>query len=293
MKNHMDYTSCRVMFTKGQKEVIDYYLASGYRKSLITSSNILATGVHTNGLYSCKPVADFQVEEFTHCSNTGVEFLDQSLGSSDMQYNWYFEGGEPFYSEDKNPVIQYSEPGKYHAKLVVKTASGQDSLVKENIVMIYSETGKSIAYRQNFEDAGFADDYWYLQEKQGNVGWQRSNISAYEGNYSLYLNNYNSVSENQEYYFVTPPMDLRGVSSPALYFKYAHARKNSDSKDILRLYVSKNCGVSWSLRSIINHVNLPTTNQNYSSQFSPQNQSLWKDYVLDLSNYSNEKKYSR
>ncbi|MBT3933101.1 MAG: T9SS type A sorting domain-containing protein [Bacteroidetes bacterium] len=287
-ENHMDYTSCRLMFSKGQKEVADYYLASNYRKSLITNSNIQATGVNNSGVYTCIPVADFDVQDVTHCSNSGVEFIDQSAGSSDISYKWYFDGGTPTSSTDQHPVILYASPGKYSEKLVVSTSNGKDSLLKDNIVMIYPEEGNSIAYRENFEDPNFADDFWFIQEEQNSVEWKRTNNSSYEGSYSLFLNNFYSNTANLEYYFITPPVNLTAVNSPAMYFKYAHAQKTADSKDILRIYVSKNCGESWSLRKIINQINLPTAGQLYPTNFAPQNKSLWRDFVLDLSNYQGQ-----
>ena len=287
-ENHMDYTSCRLMFTKGQKEVVDFYLASAYRNTLTTSSNLVATGVNSSASYSCIPVADFQVVDNTHCINSGVEFLDQSHGSSDINYKWYFEGGTPYFTNVQNPVVQYSVAGKYNAKLVVSTTTGKDSIVKSEVVMIYPDKANDIAYKENFEDPAYADDYWYIQEEKNNVGWKRTNISSIEGNHSFYLNNFYSTLENVEYFFITPPVDLRNTTSPAMHFKYAHAQKNEESKDILRVYVSKNCGENWSLRTIINQVNLPTSGQYVSTQFIPQSNSQWRDFVLDLNNYVGE-----
>lgn len=58
--------------------------------------------------------ADFQG---TYSGGT-IHFSDASLGTA-KTWNWTFEGGTPATSEEQNPAVTYSAPGRYQVKLVV------------------------------------------------------------------------------------------------------------------------------------------------------------------------------
>ena len=48
---------------------------------------------------------------------------------------------------------------------------------------------------------------------------------------------------------MSPFINLSQYENPVrLYFDYAYARRNSQSDDLLRILVSDDCGLSWTLR---------------------------------------------
>jgi len=282
-ENHMDYTNCRVMFTKGQKEVVDYYLNSQYRNNLFKSSNLTATGTDNATNISCKPVANFELKYYAYCSGSPVTFTDKSLGPDNMQYKWYLPGSTNEVFIGKNPSVTYYFGGKYNVKLVVKSASGSDSMVKDNYIFVYPETGEDVTFEEKFEESSFKSNYWFIEPAQSNIQWKKTSAAAFEGKQSFLLNNFANATE-REYSFITPPLNLKQVNAPYLLFNYAHARKDDASKDMLRIYVSTDCGVNWSLRDITNHIKLPTAANFVANQFIPQAED-WKYKFVDISNY--------
>jgi len=287
-ENHMDYTTCRVMYTKGQKEVVDYYLASQYRNNLYKATNLTATGTDNPSVISCIPVADFELNKYAYCSGSPVSFTDKSLGPENMQYTWYLPGSSSEKFIGRTPVVTYTNPGKYNVKLTVKSNAGSDSLTKNSYVFVYPDHGEAVTFKEDFENNSFASNYWYVDPALNGIEWKRTAAAAYESSKSFYLNNFSNTTE-REYSFILPPLDLSQVSAPYLYFVYAHARKSDQSKDLLRIYVSTDCGNNWSLRDIVNQIKLPTSPNFVTTQFIPATVDLWKEKFVDISNYYGQK----
>ncbi len=68
-----------------------------------------------------------------------VSFEDLSYGPI-TSWNWYFEGGTPSTSTLQNPMnIVYSTPGIYDVRLVVRSGSFSDTLVKTDYIVVTTE----------------------------------------------------------------------------------------------------------------------------------------------------------
>jgi len=64
-----------------------------------------------------------------------IQYTDQSEGSP-TKWTWTFEGGNPFVTTDRNPLVQYSDPGIYSVKLVITKAGQSDSLIREHFIEV-------------------------------------------------------------------------------------------------------------------------------------------------------------
>jgi len=70
------------------------------------------------------------------CSGNTVNFFDQSAGEA-TSWEWYFEGGQPEISTEKNPTgIYYDLPGSYEVKLKVSNYFGLDSITNSNFIAV-------------------------------------------------------------------------------------------------------------------------------------------------------------
>lgn len=78
--------------------------------------------------------ASFTATPVTGCSPLVVYFTDESTGPAT---SWRWELGNGVVSTLKNPSATYFNPGTYTVKLVVRNASGADSLVKQQYITIY------------------------------------------------------------------------------------------------------------------------------------------------------------
>jgi hypothetical protein len=81
VQNYMDYASCHLMFTEGQKDAMHVALQSspGGRDNLSTQANLLATGTESGHVLApCAPKADFAIEKNYICVGNTLTFNDKS-----------------------------------------------------------------------------------------------------------------------------------------------------------------------------------------------------------------------
>jgi alpha-amylase len=81
------------------------------------------------------PVAGFTVNTPVLFNNAAANFKSSSMGLI-TEYKWFFEGGNPAASNEKNPVVYYSVPGKYDVTLIVSNAEVSDTLTKIDFIEV-------------------------------------------------------------------------------------------------------------------------------------------------------------
>ena len=74
-----------------------------------------------------KPIAGFQVADPKGCLPFTVQFQNTSTISA-TDYKWYFPGGNPSTSTQKNPLVTYNSIGKYDVSLVASNFQYSDSV---------------------------------------------------------------------------------------------------------------------------------------------------------------------
>jgi PKD repeat protein len=285
IENYMDYADCSYMFTTGQRNRVWNLLTM--RSVLSSNTNLIATGVLDTTNFSCRVVADFVPEQYTICAGTPLTFINTSKISSSVWYQWQFNGGSPYVTKSKNPSVTYASPGKYDVKLIVHNSLGADSITKQQVVVVYPQNGFNTLFHEGFESAILTPDYWIVDPSVSNIGWSRTSKSAYTGGYSFYVNNFACTQTGQSISFTLPPVNLTGLTAPVLTFKHAFASVTTSHSDKLVITVSDDCGTNWAMRKTINPYKLPTTSTLYTSEFIPNNSSLWVDNIIDLSAYAN------
>lgn len=269
-ENIMEYSYCpNSMFTTGQKDRMRAAIISpvGNRMNVISASNHIATGIFEN--YMCE--ANFITPDLVVCENEQIQFFDRSNHGA-TSWNWSFPGGTPSTSTLQNPIVTYSNYGFYDVSLTATNASGSATTTKSNYVRIEGYWGEQ-NYSEGFESA---NKNW---ESKGtnNYNWVASNKTSFSGNNSLYLENY-TIEEGNVATFYSPNIDLNNRISATLNFQYGYAHKNTTSNESLRVYISNNCGKTWTVaRGLI-----PTI-QNVDIPFTANLPNHWLSVAINLS----------
>jgi hypothetical protein len=132
---------------------------------LNTNTEVLnGTDLDTNNLS-----AYFSAESTTITLGSGVEFTNLSQGGID-EYEWYFEAGEPETSTEKNPgIIRYYHSGIFDVKLVVRTGSSSDSLIRKDYMAVSSYVFPTVTQR-------------FARIMLGSIAPDKVNVSIFSGN---------------------------------------------------------------------------------------------------------------
>lgn len=286
VENIMDYSNCARMFTIGQVQRMRAAMrGSAARNTLWQPANLVATG--TNDGYTpvrCAPKADFDGPSTT-CTNTAVEFQDKSWKDTVSAWKWSVVGNTNGVTiadpTAKNSEFSFAEPGDYTIKLKVSNAAGSDSIVKEKIITVYpSEGNLKSPVKEEFESTDFLNNGWRLESADTRV-WERTTTAAFSGSSCFYIRNWNGNPAGQADAFITPSMNFANANKVTVRFKAAHALRNSSTADQFNIYISKNCGKTYTKQAGFSGATLSTTS-NKASSYTPASKSEWKEFSKDL-----------
>ncbi len=274
VENIMDYSYCpNHMFTNGQSNKMRAAATSpiGGRSNVTSAANHAATGIFSDVL--CK--ADFSSDQLVVCDNDPVQFFDDSYHNA-TSWNWTFQGGTPSTSTAKNPTVTYAINGSFDVTLKVTNASGNITVTKNNYMRVLGYYGKLPPFTRGFEDTlGF--DYWWNTNTNANNDWQHTNSASYSGSRSVYINNFdNEVGTVSE--LSSNTVNLLGMSSASLSYRYAYARKSSTGAESVQLLFSKDCGKTW----VIARALIPSSSTT-NSPFVPSGNSDWNYHTVNIS----------
>lgn len=296
VQNYMDYSTCAKMFTIGQnnrmQDVLNLSTYLGGRQNLWSSTNLIATGTNDGYTATCPPIADFKANYTNICEGESVSFTDLSYNAdidSTWTWNWTFSGATPSSSNNQNPVVTYNQSGLFQVTLTVTNSAGYSTLTKNDYIRVISNSNaETVPYTEGFENSAFPvlssniNKNWQIIDNTY-PNWERTTSASYSGNASLRVNYANSP-DGTSFQIISPNINISNLPDSIAYlkFKLAYTQKSSDNNDILRIYISYNCGKSWLLRYVKSGSSLSTTNGAYiSSPFIP-NSSQWQEQSISL-----------
>ena len=297
VQNIMDYSSCTAMFTQGQVARMQASLNSsvGDRVDLWQEDNLWATGTHPNYQEEeCLASVDFYIPNGSSCVNTDVQIFNNTYNDGENPvYYWTFPGGNPPNSYDENPIVNYSSPGNYNVSLSVSTDAGTSYETINNFIEIYDNNPILSSINESFESINFPNSEnllsdWIIDEQDTENTWNRTELASSVGSASIRIRS-RFFSGEINHNLMSPFINLSQYENPVrLYFDYAYARRNSQSDDLLRILVSDDCGLSWTLRKDLTTDELITNGgSSVTSVFVP-NSSQWEEEYVNLNPWAGD-----
>lgn len=293
VQNYMDYSTCGRMFTNGQKARMQSALQSsaGLRNNLWTANNLNNTGT-TNGFSApCTPNVEFTASNTLGCTGLEVQFTDRSWGADEdatWAWNWSFPGGTPATSNQQNPTVTYAQAGTHTVTLTITTGEGSDTDTQANLINVGSlGDGQAAPLFEGMETAGFPTNAnpslsWRI-EAGSNSTWTRNTGASTTGDASVRINN-RAIDAGTLNSLISPAIDLSNLSeaNARLTFKVAHApRSTGNNTERLRIYVSVDCGETWSVRYTRTGTGLSTVSSTVTGTFIP-NANQWRAEDVNL-----------
>ena len=283
VQNIMDYSSCTNMFTKHQRDRMRAAIESStsYRNNLWSAANLAATGVLTGS--NCVPYPDFYSNRNRVCRGDVVKFTKNIQHGTETAYTWTFEGGTPATATTSPINVTYNTPGLYKVTLTASNAAGADSVIKTSYIRV-DEDWADIAYHgaytedfQSFTNPG--DFYWSWQvnnyDNNANT-WVMNSSTGYQSSKCVMMNAYGDYQFDVDD-LVSPSYDLSYTSGNTMTFRCAAASTGGSAADVndkLNVYISTNCGQTWTQRATFHDSTL--INNGYKSfAFTPDASTVW------------------
>src|SRR6185369_9006782 len=84
-----------------------------------------------------------------------TQFNISNSSSGVTKFNWTFENGQPATSTDKNPQVQFTNPGLYRVKLQVSNDRGEKDTISRTVTVLPALDNATFDITPSFDD----DDY--------------------------------------------------------------------------------------------------------------------------------------
>lgn len=279
VENYMEYSYCCKMFTEGQKDRMLAALNSGIadRNNLWSPANLTATGVIGIDILCA---ADFISNAEVVCAGDSVTFTDMSYNGV-VSSDWDFPGASPATVSGSEVTVQYPSPGVYPVTLTAGNGINTVSSTQNNYILVLPASGAPAPYSQDFENvSSLGTNEWFVWNPDGAEGFALNTSAGYSGNKSIRLRNDVSDDGDKDE-LISTTYDLTGAVDIALTFRYAFARNDTSNDDVLRVWVSRDCGTNWSMRKQLKgSTTLPTVSEQQSG-FTPNNDSQWQLSTVD------------
>lgn len=273
VENYMDYSYCSKMFTPGQRTRMRNALLSNVanRDNLSTNANLTATGA-TGTLYLCS--AQFQADRTTICAGDQITFDDMSFNVVNG-WTWTFTGGSPATSTAENPSVTYSTPGLYSVTLTATDGSNTDTETKTSYIRVLPASA-GLPFYESFESYSTLTNIteWEVENLGGNA-WTLHTGTGYTGSKCAKLVNFGQ-SAGQIDNLISSPVDLSGITASTgvtMSFRYSYVKRYTSNTEVLKVYVTPNCGENWAPRKTLSGTQLATAAQN--SSWTPTSQANW------------------
>lgn len=287
-ENYMEYSYCpNHMFTKGQatRMIAAINSSTGLRSSLWAASNLTATGVSA-APNLCK--ADFTYNRTDVCENGTVTFTDASWNGTPTSYSWSFPGGTPSTATTTPVTVTYPTAGVYDATLTVSNGTTSPSTTKTQLINVYAATApQQLPFTEGFEGVTVPNTKWSVNSLSPKAKWVVTTSAKYSGSSSVYVNNFSNDTASVEE-LESESIDFTNLGNAKLYYRVAYAQTTAASNDNLRVMVSTNCGVSWTVRQTKAGSKLASIPSPKSTVFVPTSTQWRLDSVM-LPQYASSK----
>jgi len=260
---------------------LEIYTGTGTLRAASYGRGVWEVDIYNPGTLA--PIADFTANQTVVCPGNGVNFTDMS-SFTPTSWSWTFQGGSPGTSTAQNPTgITWSTPGTYSVTLVATNANGSDSEIKTAYITVL---GNAVAppLVEGFENTTFVPANWTpVNANSDGIFWDRNNVGA-ASSWSARFDNYTLNAGGARDEMWAPRQTFASLSACTLTFDVAYARYSATYSDTMSVWISTNCGSTWTQIWNKGGTTLATAPDQTASAFVP-NSTQWRNESVPLTAY--------
>jgi PKD repeat protein/photosystem II stability/assembly factor-like uncharacterized protein len=221
-----------------------YTVKLSVRNSIGIDSLVRFSYIHVSD--TLLPEVDFQVSDVYLCSTNPVAFFEDQSRHCPDAWEWVFSPDSVSFlngthASSPNPVVQFNSLGVFSLSLKVGNANGSQTMQYLNLINV---GGKLFPYTYDFEVNEMRKDGWLIENPDGDHTWRIWDLGSRGKAAGIQIYGTNTLGFTDR--LITPPFRLVG-NNAFLRFRHAYAQYQADYSDSLRVYISDDCGTTWTL----------------------------------------------
>ncbi|MFM2207976.1 MAG: hypothetical protein RL213_1951 [Bacteroidota bacterium] len=191
-------------------------------------------------------IADFSADYRNfYCPGDTVRFVPHAVASTSAVYTWSFPGAAPSTFTGMYPQVVYQSSGSFDVTLVVTDQGVSDTVTKFGF--IETIPSGSTVIREDFQSGQFPADWRLRGLGSGITNWIIYNGAGGFGlsNRCMQYDNFNIDIAGARDQVWTSKCDLSAWPGALLTFDVAYADYNATYSDSLEVFVSDDCGLTF------------------------------------------------
>lgn len=193
------------------------------------------------------PEVEFYADQFRFCTGATVVFTDATIYNPNA-WEWEFSPANVTFvngtdQNSQNPEVLFSEAGEYDVTLKAWNTNGPSELTKSDYI---NSGGFTPYFQETFENDGLTENLWTIENPDDDKTWEVFETGGTSpGNISMGVDFSNYFEQGARDRLISPPFNLSGLDQAVLSFQHAYARKFAAASDSLIVYISDDCGETW------------------------------------------------
>ena len=287
--------------TEQNPQNIVYNNAGTYDVTLIVTNNS-GTNTMTKTDYievsnTILPDVQFMATDSVPCVGSAITLTDMSLYIP-TSWEWAISPGTYEFVDgtsatSQNPSVKFNQVGQYTVGLTATNINGNNSLTRTDYI---TAGGYTMPFTEEFEYGLLPESGWTVDNPDNDITWELTSVDGNSPGFrSAYINLKDYTVLGKRDGLISPSMNFMGYIGIVLNFQHAYAQRVAASADSLNVYISSNCGNSWTKVFGIKEDGTGSfaTHSTTSGLFIPQSEDDWCGsgfgadcYSIDISEYA-------
>lgn len=170
-------------------------------------------------------------------------------GGANQQFNWTGNLASGQLTNVTLPVVNAADGmASFTAFTTLPNGQADDNTSNDSNTSTFAVNGTpaTLPFVETFETNVLANGTWKVLNPDNDITWARATVGGITpGNQAMKMDLFSYAQAGQRDGLISPVISLNGYSSANMTFHHAYRRFNQEATDSLIIYVSTNCGSTW------------------------------------------------
>src|SRR5690554_803315 len=257
----------------GSSSTHDFCISSNVVNDAGVNAIVSPTGI----VCSSDILPEVEIKNYGSATLTSVDIV-YDIGGNQQTYNWTGSLNTGQTQLVTLPIISVGTGQVLTVQTQNPNGNADENPTNDQkqVSLVLQVTAASLPFVEDFENSAVG---WMVSNPDGATTWTLATVGGTTPGSTAAKMNFFGYQDGggQRDRLISPKISLNGYSSAEMYFEHAFRRYNQTSSDSLIIYVSANCGASWTrvFQATENGSGTFATQTTSTAEFTPSTNTDW------------------